>query len=159
MIFLLALLPSCGERPTKVSLSGGNPPTFHLSGSGEIDRVVIEEADAEEQPNPDRTSRWEIVPIERGPYGLGGLPVEEIGKITYGNVPSGYRQKTPASAAPPPLVPGRYYYFSFSTVNAPHAWGYFVIREGRAEFAKIRGRCIFEKDGKQFKGPCGEPEY
>jgi hypothetical protein len=159
LVFLLTLFPSCGERPTKVTITGGTAPTFNLSGSGELDKLYLAEADAEEQPLDEPKTLWELVPVERGASGLQGLPVETIGAITYGVVPRGYRQKTPASGGAPLLEPGRYYYFYFSTVNAPHAWGYFVIREGRAEFAKIRGRCIFEKDGKQFKGPCGEPEY
>ena len=85
--------------------------------------------------------------------------MEEIGKITYGVVPNGYRQKFPASGEAQRLVPGRYYSFEFSTVNAPHAWGYFVIRNDKVEIANIHANCIHEKDGKQFKGPCGQPEY
>lgn len=159
MVLLLLFLTSCAERPTRVNLEGGNPPTFSLSGSGELDRLYIAEADAEEQPDPSPGFVWELVPVNRGRSGLEGVAVEQLGKITYGVIPKGYQQKTPASGQPLPLVPGRYYYFHFSTVNAPHAWGYFVIRDGKAQFATIRGRCNYETDGRTFKGPCGEPQY
>jgi hypothetical protein len=159
VLFVLSLMSSCRERPTRVTLRGDNNPTFELTGSGQMDRFYISEADAEEQPVSTPQVLWAIVPIDSGPSGLEGVPVEKIGKITYGLVPPGYRQVIPHDGKAPELVSGRYYDFHVSTVNAPHAWGYFVIRNGQAEFARIHGYCIGNKNGKEFKMPCGETEY
>jgi hypothetical protein len=160
LFVLLLLLQSCNEQPTKVGLTGGNPPTFSLSGSGQLDRLYIEEADAQEQPNPTPGILWEIVPQHRGQSGLEGISVDRIGKVTYGTVPEEYRQSVPSDNKPPPvLVEGRYYYFHVSTVNAPHAWGYFVIKGGKPEFARIHGNCTYDTNGQKTKGPCGEPNY
>lgn len=88
---LLLLLQSCNERPTKVLLEAVNPPTFSLRGSGELVRFYIEEADAQEQPNPIPGILWEIVPLHPGSSGLEGVRVEKIGKVTYGNVPTEFK--------------------------------------------------------------------
>lgn len=154
ILILLVFLSCCGERGTQVVLTGGSRPTFSLRGSGKLDLMYVEEADAVEQPNPAPDPLWVIVP--EGGW-LEGLPVETLGSVTYGLVPKGYRQKTPADgSAPRDLVAGRYYHFYISTINAPHASGYFEINNGKIQPAHIRPYCFHDTGDKKIKAPCDE---
>lgn len=156
VLAVLITLSACAERPTTVSLQGGNPPTFVLSGSGNLVRLYISEAVT---PNSDQHRAlkplWVIMPSDLGSSGLEGIPLESVGKVTYGSLPSGCRQVIPSDGQPPAeLSPGKQYYFHVATVDAAHASGYFSIKDGRAVAVEIQGHCVYERNGEQIDGPC-----
>ncbi|MGH9873046.1 MAG: hypothetical protein ACRD9S_11360 [Pyrinomonadaceae bacterium] len=129
---LLAVMTGCEAR-TVVRLEGGNPPSFVLTGSGRLSEVVIyspeQERIAGSDAFDDTYALWHIRAEREGPQGA--ALVEEVHSITYGVVPRGYEQIKPESGPPPGLNPGNRYRFWFVTVNAPHAAGYFEIRDGK----------------------------
>jgi hypothetical protein len=125
--FLLLLSISGCERRTQVTLEGGNPPTFILSGSGVLSGVVIYSPERLKGSTDEKDPLWEIKEVD-----LHGELVERVHSITYGVVPAGYQQATPATGAPPPLIPGKRYRYWIVTGEAPGAIGYFEIRDGVA---------------------------
>jgi hypothetical protein len=134
LLLILVLVQGTCERRTVAKLEGGVPPRFVLSGSGRLGTVLIfgpeQERIAESNPSDDTHALWEIEPQNEGE--AGAAPVEDLKVITYGVVPSGYKQIKPRTGLPSPLVPGKLYSYWFVTVNAPHAAGYFEIRDGKA---------------------------
>jgi hypothetical protein len=57
--------------------------------------------------------------------------VEELGTITYGKVPKGYRQVYPEHGEAPKLVEGERYYIYVSTAEAKGVGKYFRIRDNK----------------------------
>jgi hypothetical protein len=128
---LFILVTGC-ERRTEIKLTGGNPPTFVLSGSGRLGELIIFSPEQEKVADPFDTTYalWEIAPEMKGESGAS--LVEDLNTIIYGVVPKGYKQTKPENGAPPPLISGRRYRYWFVTVNAPHAAGYFEIQNDKA---------------------------
>jgi hypothetical protein len=133
LLLTLALFFVSCERRTIAKLEGENIPRFMLSGSGRLGTVLVyapeRERLAESNPADDTHAIWEIEPEKEGE--AGAAPVEAIKVITYGVVPAGYRQIKPRTGMPPALEPGKRYSYWIVTVNAPHAAGYFEIRNGK----------------------------
>jgi hypothetical protein len=130
LLLFLSFIVVTFERPTKVKLEGGIPPTFVLSGSGTLGDLVIYGPKQRDVGSDRNHAIWEIQPI-RG--FMNGEQVETIGTIKYGEVPQGYKQIYPANnAAPRSLVSGIKYGYWFQTVDAPHARASFEIRDGKA---------------------------
>jgi hypothetical protein len=133
LVFLIGLfLGSACERRTAVTIEGGNVPKFHLSGTGRLGEALIfdpaEEAIAKTDPFDRTHAIWDIV---RGTQDE-PLRVQDL-TITYGIVPPGYKQLKPTGGAElPSLIAGKRYRYSFVTVDAPWAAGYFEIRDNKA---------------------------
>jgi hypothetical protein len=126
LIFLT--LGSACQRKTTVTVTGSDRPTFVLAGSGNLSEVIISKPGEEQTPNPlDRENTlWRISAVN-----MPGQPVEVLHSLTYGVVPPGYRQQIPDEGAPTQLQANKRYGFLFVTSDAPHAAGYFEIRDGR----------------------------
>ena len=125
----LILVSSC-ERSTRVNFEGGNPPTFVLSGSGELGDLIIYGPKQRNIDGDRAFALWEIMPIDGF---MNGRSVESIGTIKYGVVPEGYKQVYPENGlSPPALEEGHKYEYWFQTINAPHARAYFEIRGNKA---------------------------
>ena len=102
-VLISALLLSTGnclhERDTRVSVEGGNPPKFIMSGSGALAQLRIggpeklREGIAEEP-----YIYWEIKMEKTDPERL----IEALSPITYGEVPRGYIQVYPDPTQAPP---------------------------------------------------------
>ena len=77
------------ERRTEVKLEGGNPPTFVLSGSGNLVELSTGMVIQDKTLPPSKRSQimWKIVPTSRD-----GEEVEAIARVTYGTMPKGYKQ-------------------------------------------------------------------
>jgi hypothetical protein len=129
----LMLIAGC-ERRTEVRLEEGTTPRFVLSGSGRLGTILVfgpeQERIAESDPSDDTYALWRVEPERNGE--AGAARVEDLGLITYGVVPKGYRQIKPKAGPPLPLVPGKRYSYWFVTLNAPNAAGYFEIQNGKA---------------------------
>ena len=154
-VMLLVLMAAC-ERETTVKLEGGNPPSFVLTGSGNLGAMTIYGPESEQAKEPfgDTGALWKIVP-EAG-Y-LKGTRVERLHSITYGVVPQGYKQVIPENnESPLPLVTGTRYSYWFDTTNAPHAGGSFEIRNGQATHVEGLRLCFDFRDGKWLRIPCNK---
>lgn len=153
-VLLMVFSLSCGERRTEVRLDGTNPPVFAISGSGNLVELLVSTKIDDKSLPPSKRSKvlWRIIPKTRD-----GKSVETIGSITYGVIPPGYKQVVPADGqVPPALVPEHYYAYYLETINAPHASGYFEIRNGKAERVYGVGTCYDVVDGKEIEVPCND---
>jgi hypothetical protein len=130
-VLLLATL-CCAEceRDTEISVSGGNPPTFELSGNGNLAFLAVSDDSPNKVENRSGEFLWKIIPQSGKSY-VGKLP-----PITYGQLPPGFTQEIPANGTPPPLIENRYYQVSAPTSNADGDWVYIIIRNGKAEMIK-----------------------
>ena len=107
LILSLSLLSmSACESRTQVRLGGGNPPTFTLSGSGNLIQVFIYGPEPERIRNPSDKSNilWEI-----RAESMSGELVEQVAQVTYGVIPNGYQQVFPEQLEAPALIPGKHY--------------------------------------------------
>jgi|ERR1700733_10267018 hypothetical protein len=130
---ILVLTATGCERDTSITLRGGNPPKFVLSGSGGLTFLVINgPKQMREAPAWEGSALWEIEPSSDNRDNWRRL--ESIGTITYGQTPDGYRQKYPENGArAAPLEEGEEYSYWFVTVNANGASGRFRITNGKPE--------------------------
>jgi hypothetical protein len=130
------------EEDTRVSVDGSNPPTFKLQGSGHLVFLRVEEIPPEnrvEVSNRDPRKNlllWEIAPNDGTHDEVWLWP-----SITYGRVPSGFKQKFPPDgAAPSALIGGKLYSAGGEAYNANGGEVWFVIRDGKSvEFTKPGG--------------------
>jgi hypothetical protein len=122
-LIVAVTLTAC-ERDMSVSMDGANPPTFKLSGSGRLIFFVVFEP-AKGKPSMDDPKMWEIRPTTEN-------LISRLPPITYGTVPPGFRQTTPSSGAPPPLIEGRIYKAGGPAFNANGGSIRFTIKDGKA---------------------------
>jgi hypothetical protein len=124
----LLFLSAC-ERKTTVRFTGGNPPTFVISGSGELGEVIITKPVEEQSKDllDEKNILWKITAIR-----MRGKPVEVLGSITYGVTPNGYMQSVPKQGSAPALEDNKRYGYLFVTGDAPLGAGYFEIHNGQA---------------------------
>ena len=122
LLLLLLIVFVCGfaacEVDTKVSITDSkNPPTFSLTGTGTLmDFIVAGPYSSREEMasgKPDVIAIWKISPGEDRHKIISDLP-----HITYGYLPQGFRQETPASGAPLPLEEGKFYSIGTPSINA-----------------------------------------
>lgn len=121
---LLCFLAAC-EIDTKIEMDGKNPPTFSLSGNGQLWFIEVRDLSPSKTSYyaPERTI-WKIT--------TGGGSPSSMPKITYGVVPSGFRQEIPANGDPPALVEEKPYSIFADTSNANGDYLMFLIRGGTA---------------------------
>ena len=136
MVVLLVVVSvtalSC-EIATKLSIKGGNPPKFYMSGSGLLGRLVIRGHEQQRKiEGPDASAYWCIEPKDEDSL----RNVGRLSPITYGSIPEGYTQVYPENGQPPLLVEGQKYYVQVDSVNANGASGWFIVRNGKAEFSE-----------------------
>jgi hypothetical protein len=104
LISCFILLTACSHaQPTDVGVGGTSAPTFTFSGSGRLQ--VFEVYENQEQADGARvlTQVWSI---EKFPD---GVPLNEIGTITFGIVPQGFEQSYPHPRITPSLDKKRSY--------------------------------------------------
>jgi hypothetical protein len=119
-----------GERHTRLTVKGNNPPQFQLRGSGELGVLrVMGPKKQRDIEGWDASAYWVIVPVNG--Y-LNGDAIEDLSPITYGKIPKDYVQRYPEQGAAPPLVEGEKYHVLAETVNANHGAKYFFIQDGKA---------------------------
>ncbi len=130
VIALLLLATLCcgdiGERDTKIFVDGGNPPTFRLSGNGNLAFLAVSDDSPNRVEKRSGEILWKIIP-QSGKSEIGQLP-----PITYGQVPPGFNQEIPRVGAPPPLMAEKSYEVAAPTSNAHGDWVFFIIRDGAA---------------------------
>lgn len=132
-LLLCSVVACTYEENTKVSIDGNNPPTFKLYGSGNQQYFMVSEVSPDNyvppaQQNSDKDiDLWKIVPVAEPPLRAWDYP-----SITYGRIPSGFRQELPKDAVPPPLVEGRLYQAGGPAYGANGGAVLFKIGNGRS---------------------------
>jgi hypothetical protein len=88
--FITTLLITACERDTQLKITGGNQPTFLLSGSGTMGSLRLRGPQKQREADGEAAFLyWFIDAKDKIEY------VEALGTITYGKVPKGYRQVYP----------------------------------------------------------------
>src|SRR6266511_2370989 len=124
LIVLFAALASsgCFEEDMTISLDERLPPTFRLSGSGNLIFFSVSEVSPDDQHRVpiERSSNdiriiWQIVPT-----GLSSdaTIMRKLPPITYGSIPKGFEQTIPKTGVPPNLVEGKIYQAGGPASNA-----------------------------------------
>jgi hypothetical protein len=129
-------LVSC-QRGIEISVGEEYPPRFlirrHVSEVNEFPLLIVEEVSAQNTERPvakrqngsDRVL-WKIVKEDNAV-----IHADTIGTIVYGEVPSGFVQRTPEQGLPPPLSEGKIYEASGSLIMMPEAIVRFTIRNNK----------------------------
>ena len=144
VVMSISLSLSC-EIDTKLGISGGNPPTFLMSGNGFLTSIRVRgHARQREAQGENQYLHWVIEVKDDG-----GLSVGSIASVTYGKVPKGYRQIYPEKGEAPPIIEGQHYYVRLVTSNANGADGYFMVQNGKALFDSIESELPPETSASQ----------
>ena len=127
-VLAMGSLISCWSKP-RLSVTGGEKPTFHLSrGEALIDFAIM---GPRQRPGSGRNGFivWQFRPIDTSSEAeLVRLP----GDIQYGVVPAGCKQIYPENDAPPPAIQAaELYLIQMDTFSAPHAQLEFELRDGK----------------------------
>lgn len=124
VLIVLYTLVAC-EIDTKIEMDGNNPPTFSLSGNGQLWFIEVRDLSPSEISYyaPERTI-WKIT--------TGGGSPARMPKIKYGEVPAGFEQEIPGNGGPPALVEEKPYSIFAYTSNANGDSMMFLIRGGKA---------------------------
>lgn len=138
MILLLGAVlfwTGCYEEDMKVFVNQHVPPTFTLSGSGNLAFFSVSEVAPENQVrvpferNGDKDIiLWQIWPNRLSP---GEKVIRRLPPITYGSVPAGFEQKIPQDGVPPNLVEGKIYEAGGPASNANGGFVWFTIKGGK----------------------------
>lgn len=136
ILLLLAILVSaCFEEDMTVSLDQDIPPTFRLSGSGNLAFFSVSEVAQENQHRIpfERDSNKDTVLWQIWPNGLtsDAKVIRRLPPITYGSVPAGFVQKIPEDGHPPGLIEGKVYEAGGPASNANGGSVWFTIKDAR----------------------------
>jgi hypothetical protein len=153
------------ERLTQVNLEGQSTPQFTFSGSGNLNEFsvyVVSPSDltigrtVESLSTESFFTQPPLWRVEVQTDVLHARTVGNIGRLTYGVLPQGYRQTIPADGTVPPSISsGKQYFFECSTVNAPGARGFFQVIDGKTVRAQVNLPCLQSRNGKEITVPCG----
>jgi hypothetical protein len=126
VLSLLILLATTGcERDMRIRIDGKNPPTFTLSGSGNIVFLYVMKVPANRLPTVEDPKLWEIHPTTKD-------RISDLPQITYGTIPNGFSQTTPSLGQPPGLIEGQTYEVGGPAYNANGGSIWFVIKDGKS---------------------------
>jgi hypothetical protein len=135
-LFLTAFMfGACFEEDMNISLEDQLPPTFKLSGSGNLAFFGVWEVSTEnlkrvpsERDGDKDSLLWQI-----WPNGLSSdaKVLRRLPPITYGSLPPGFIQKVPETGAPPALVEGKIYEAGGPASNGRGGFIWFKIENGK----------------------------
>jgi hypothetical protein len=131
LIPVAATALSC-EIDTKLSMKGGNPPTFVMTGNGILTSIRVRGHNRQRDAQGEDQYLYWVINLED--YD-GSQVVGRLGSVIYGKMPKGYIQKYPEKGEAPALSEGEHYYVHVITSEANGADGYFMILNGKVQFA------------------------
>ncbi|HKO99203.1 MAG TPA: hypothetical protein VJU86_19545 [Pyrinomonadaceae bacterium] len=138
LLFSLLVVASLGltscSRGTTLVIETGPPARFVLSGPGTLDHFQISGPDLDREPNRQGDGErlmllkvyWELAP---SPGNVRRL--DDIGTITYGEVPNGFIQVQPSSGTPAPIVERDLYNVRVGVNNNHGINRFFAFRDGK----------------------------
>ena len=127
---LVSILCGCTvEVDTKVKMvDGNNPPTFKLSGTGVRPYFTVRGPYAASDKVAKEEPIWAITPDESLEHEwLSNLPL-----ITYGKVPTNFKQLYPKNGDAPKLEEGKFYNVYVRVLSAEGGGTCFGISQGKA---------------------------
>jgi hypothetical protein len=137
-IFLLLavfMLSACYEEDMEISIDQRVPPTFKLSGSGNLAFFAVSEVAQENQHGVpfQRDSNKNVILWQIWPDGLSAdaKVIRRLPPITYGSLPAGFVQKVPRNGSPPELMEGKIYEAGGPASNANGGFIWFTIKGGK----------------------------
>jgi hypothetical protein len=119
------------ERATQLTIEGGNPPAFVMSGSGGLGTIRVRGPEKQRDAPGEEAFLYWVIENKQGEM----KNVGKIGPVIYGKVPDGYQQIYPENGSAPPLIEGERYNILIGAANADGINKYFVIRNGKAVVA------------------------
>ena len=129
LLLLVSSGASC-ERDTKLTIAGGNPPKFLMTGSGILTSVRVRGPQKQRETQGEDKFMYWVIEIKDG---NNPRSVEKLSPLTYGKVPEGFEQIYPEGGEAPPLVEAERYYVRVVTSEANGDGKYFIIRDGKVE--------------------------
>jgi hypothetical protein len=132
LIIIFSAIAAC-EISMTLAIDGKYPPTFKLSGSGDLDIFLVAEVAPENQKlvSSQRDSDKDIILWEIWPNQNVDTKIDNLPAITYGVVPPGFTQKIPESGLPPALVEGKVYAAGGPARNANGGSIWFKLHNGK----------------------------
>ena len=122
------------EVDMSIAINGSNPPSFSLSGTGNLLFFNVMEVPPESQEQSIQRSSdankllWKIRPLSGAANKIRALPV-----ITYGVIPDGFEQIFPADGSPPlRLTDGKIYEAVGTAYNSNGGLVWFRVDDRRA---------------------------
>lgn len=135
LLVVFLALTACYEHDTVVSVDSGLPPTFRLSGSGNLVFFGVWEVARENQNRSpsERDGDKDVLLWQIWPSGLSSeqTVARRLPAITYGSIPKGFEQKVPHETPPPNLVEGKIYEAGGPASNANGGFIWFSIQHGK----------------------------
>ena len=130
LLIFVSTINCLRERDTTLTIEGDNPPTFRMAGSGLLSTLRVGGPKKQRDGvGEDPYLYWVIKFKQDGSE----RPIESIGTIVYGEIPSGYIQVFPdPDQSPPILSEDELYDLNVVTMNANGARLKFAIHEGKA---------------------------
>ena len=126
---LVTLAVSCA-RETTIVVGGGTSPTFTVSGSGRLTSLQIFGPASSDPEVKLSLLLWQI---ERDATAPVGTSLDDLGSISFGQVPVGYVQRFPLAGQPPvQLTEGANYRAQLDSTDAGGMVLQFGIRGGQA---------------------------
>ncbi len=131
LFVFLAVFAAC-EIDMTVAVDTKNPPTFKLSGSGDLVFFMVKEVAPENQKlyPAQRDSKRDNLLWQIWPNNAPSTRVRRLPSITYGTPPPGFIQKIPEHGEPSPLIEGKVYEAGGPNSNANGGFVWFTIRNG-----------------------------
>ena len=136
----MALYLSGCSRDARLTIEGGNPPSFTISGHTILESIRVSGPDKEREAGrqakpgdsvPYTKLYWEIVPQGE----LANTSLSRIPPIVYGIVPQGFTQIHPEHGQPPALGEGEKYNIRLSVYGGQGVNTFFAIH-GNKVFAE-----------------------
>jgi len=135
LLLVVSMFIACYEEDMTITTDQRNPPTFKLSGSGNLAFFTVSEVVREnqhltpfERDSDKNIVLWQIWPNNLSPE---AKVIRRLQPITYGSVPAGFVQKIPLDGFPPDLVEGKIYEAGGPASNANGGFIWFTIQEGK----------------------------
>lgn len=121
------------EIDTKLTVRGGNPPKFYLSGNGDLSFIRVGGPKRQREKMGEDASIYWMIKVVNPDL---AVDVRDLSPITYGVLPKGYKQIYPEAGDPPELVEGEKYYVRVETYNANGDSGWFKIKSRQVIFSR-----------------------
>lgn len=127
LLFAFCIGSSC-ERHTQLTIEGGIPPKFVMTGNGILTSVRVRGSEKQREAEGEAKFLYWVIEIKAG-----RRRVAELSPLTYGVVPDGFEQIYPERGEAPRLVEGEKYYVRVVTSGANGDSKDFIIRNGKVE--------------------------
>lgn len=134
LLLFAAIFAGCTCTQT-LKIEASAPPSFRLKGNAIFDWCEVFDADGNG-----------AAPIWRLEPDGSAIKLDELGQITYGQIPAGLVQVVPGGAQPPRLLEEHSYQFRavIRTPNSIQLDQVFTVRDGKVEV--LRGRDNYSGD-------------